>query len=145
LRDASPPPPQPAVDRPAAAPAVAGVFAGSLSGSARGGGTAPPAPVEVDLRQAGGQLVGRVVHPVCGSLPMSLAIDAAGVVSGGLRLPEAASCTANAASASGRLAGSSLTLDLRGVDVSYRGTLSSSAERRPASPTQPPGQRSDVP
>jgi hypothetical protein len=144
LRDASPPQ-RPAVDRPAAVPAVGGVFAGSLSASARGGGTAPPAPVEVSLRQVGGQLVGRIVHPVCGSLPVLLAIDAAGVVSGGLRLPEAAGCTANAASASGRLAGSSLALDLRGVDVSYRGTLSSQAERRPANPTPPPGQRSDVP
>jgi hypothetical protein len=67
------------------------------------GGAAPLAPVEADLRLAGHQLTGRIVHPVCGSLPVSLAVDAAGTVSGSLRLPEAAGCTTNAASASGRL------------------------------------------
>ena len=102
-----------------------GFFAGSLSGSATGGGAAPLAPMEVDLRLAGRQLTGRIVHPTCGSLPVSLMVDPAGTVSGSLRLPEAAGCTNNIASASGRVAGSTLTLDLRGADVRYRGTLSS--------------------
>jgi serine/threonine protein kinase len=143
LRDASPASSRPAGERAAAAPAASGFFVGSLSGSATGGGAAPPAPMEADLRLAGGQLVGRIVHPVCGSLPVSLAVDPAGTVSGGLRLPEAASCTTNAASASGRLSGSSLTLNLRGADVSFRGTLSSHA----AQPTgaRPPGMRTDMP
>ena len=148
LRDASPPAsPRPSADQSAAsAPAVgSGLFVGSLSGSATGGSAAPPAPMNVDLRLAGRQLAGRIVHPACGSLPVSLVVDAAGTVSGGLRLPEAAGCTTNAASASGRLAGSTLTLDLRGVDVRFRGTLSSQAERRPANTLPPPGQRSDVP
>ena len=81
--------------------------------------------MEVDLRLAGRQLIGRIVHPTCGSLPVSLMVDPAGTVSGSLRLPEAAGCTSNTASASGRVAGSTLTLDLRGADVRYRGTLSS--------------------
>ena len=145
LRDASPPSPRPPGDRPAAAPVGSGFFSGSLSGSATGGGAAPLAPMEADLRQAGGQLVGRIVHPVCGSLPVSLMVDAAGTVSGSLRLPEAAGCTTNAASASGRLAGSTLTLNLRGADVSFRGTLSSHPGRSPGTPAPPSGMRTDMP
>jgi serine/threonine protein kinase len=144
LRDASPPA-RSAADRPASAPAGGGFFVGSLSGSATGGGAAPMAPMEADLRLAGGQLTGRIVHPVCGSLPVSLMVDAAGTVSGSLRLPEAAGCTTNAASASGRLAGSSLTLQLRGADVSFRGTLSSQAAQPSGNPARPPGMRTDMP
>jgi hypothetical protein len=143
LRDASPASSRPAGERPVAQPAGSGVFMGSLSGSATGGGAAPLAPMEADLRLAGGQLVGRIVHPVCGSLPVSLAVDPAGTVSGGLRLPEAAGCTTNAASASGRVAGGMLTLQLRGADVSFRGTLSSHAA--PPSGARPPGMRTDMP
>jgi hypothetical protein len=145
LRDASPPPPRSAVDRPAAAPAGSGFFVGSLSGSGTGGGATPLAPMEVDLRLAGGQLSGRIVHPVCGSLPVSLTVDAAGTVSGSLRLPEAAGCTTNAASASGRLSGGTLTLNLRGADVSFRGTLSSQAGRSPRNAAPPSGMRTDMP
>ena len=145
LRDASPPPLRPTVDPSAAPSASGGLFVGSLSGSATGGGATPPAPMDADLRLAGRQLVGRIVHPACGSLPVSLAVDAVGTVSGSLRLPEAAGCATNAASASGRIVGSTLTLDLHGADVRFRGTLSSRAERRPANTLPPPGQRSDVP
>ena len=144
LRDASPPA-RSAVDRPAAAPAGGGFFVGSLSGSATGGGAAPLAPMEADLRLAGGQLTGRIIHPVCGSLPVSLMVDAAGTVSGSLRLPEAAGCTTNAASASGRLSGGTLTLSLRGADVSFRGTLSSHAGRSPGTAAPPSGMRTDMP
>jgi serine/threonine protein kinase len=145
LRDASPPSSRPAGDRPAASPAASGFFVGSLSGSATGGGAAPLAPMEADLRLAGGQLVGRIVHPVCGSLPVSLMVDAAGMVSGSLRLPEAAGCTTNAASASGRLSGGTLTLQLRGADVSFRGTLSSHAGQPSGNSARPPGMRTDMP
>ncbi len=144
LRDASPPS-RSAVDRPAAPTAAGGFFAGSLSGSATGGGAAPLAPMEVDLRLAGRQLIGRIVHPTCGSLPVSLMVDSAGTVSGSLRLPEAAGCTSNTASASGRVAGSTLTLDLRGADVRYRGTLSSQPGRSPGNPAPPSGMRTDMP
>jgi peptidoglycan hydrolase-like protein with peptidoglycan-binding domain len=145
LRDASPPSPRPATDRPAVSPGTSGFFMGSLSGSATGGGAAPLAPVEADLRLAGHQLTGRIVHPVCGSLPVSLAVDAAGTVSGSLRLPEAAGCTTNAASASGRLSGSTLTLNLRGADVSFRGTLSSQAAQPSGNTARPPNMRTDMP
>ena len=144
LRAASPPP-RPVVDQSTAPSAGSGFFGGSLSGSATGGGATPLPPMQVDLRLAGRQLAGRIVHPVCGTLPVSLMVDPAGTVSGSLRLPEAAGCTNNAASASGRVSGGTLTLDLRGADVRYRGTLSSNAERPPANPAPPPGQRSDVP
>jgi serine/threonine protein kinase len=144
LRDASPPS-RTAADRPAAATAGGGFFAGSLSGAATGGGAAPLAPMEVDLRLAGRQLIGRMVHPACGSLPVSLMVDSAGTVSGSLRLPEAAGCTSNTASVSGRVAGSTLTLDLRGADVRYRGTLSSQPGRSPGNPAPPSGMRTDMP
>ena len=145
LRDATPPPPRPAVDGSAALPAIGGLFSGSLSGSATGGGAAPLAPMEADLRLVGRQLIGRIVHPVCGSQPVLLAVDPAGTVSGSLRLPEAAGCTTNAASASGRVAGSTLTLNLRGADVSFRGTLSSHAGRSPGPAAPPSGMRTDMP
>ncbi len=103
------------------------LYGGSLSGSSTGGGPASLAPVEADLRQAGRQLTGRLVHSQCGTLPISLSVDAAGAISGNLRLYEAGGCATNAASASGRISGNTLTLDLRGVDVSFRGTLSSRA------------------
>ena len=144
LRDASPPS-RTAADRPAAATAGGGFFVGSLSGAATGGGAAPLAPMEVDLRLAGRQLIGRMVHPTCGSLPVSLMVDSAGTVSGSLRLPEAAGCTSNTASVSGRVAGSTLTLDLRGADVRYRGTLSSQPGRSPGNPAPPSGMRTDMP
>jgi serine/threonine protein kinase len=144
LRDASPPP-RSAADRPAAPTAAGGFFAGSLSASTTGGGAAPLAPMEVDLRLAGHQLIGRIVHPACGSLPVSLMVDSAGAVSGSLRLPEAAGCTSNTASVSGRVAGSTLTLDLRGADVRYRGTLSSQPGRSPGNPAPPSGMRTDMP
>ncbi|HYI03429.1 MAG TPA: peptidoglycan-binding domain-containing protein, partial [Reyranella sp.] len=86
LRDASPPQ-RSAADRPAAPTVAGGFFAGSLSASTTGGGAAPLAPMDVDLRLAGHQLAGRIVHPTCGSLPVSLMVDSAGTVSGSLRLP----------------------------------------------------------
>ena len=135
----------------AAAPAVvpepvpAVLYLGSLSGSATGGGSPSLAPIEADLRRDGRHLSGRLVHPVCGSLPVSLVVDAGGAISGNLRLHEAVGCTANVASATGRVGAASLTLDLRGVDVSYRGTLSSRAEQMPGRPVSPSGQRTDVP
>jgi hypothetical protein len=101
--------------------------------------------MEVDLRLVGRQLTGRIVHPTCGSLPVSLMVDSVGTVSGSLRLPEAAACTDNTASASGRVAGSTLTLDLRGADVRYRGTLSSHAGRPSGTPAPPSGMRTDMP
>ena len=138
-------PPAPAVELPVAPPASSVFYAGSLSGSATGGGPASLAPLEADLRLAGRQLTGRLVHPVCGELPVALSVDAAGTVSGNLRLYEAAGCAINAASASGRLAGGKLTLDLRSADVGFRGVLSSRAGRSTGGPAAPSGLRTDVP
>jgi peptidoglycan hydrolase-like protein with peptidoglycan-binding domain len=135
----------PATAPPPASPVIIGLYGGSLSGSATGGGPASLAPVEADLRLAGRQLSGRLVHPVCGSLPVALTVDPAGSVSGNLRLYESGGCATNAASASGRLAGGTLTLDLRSAEASFRGTLSSRAERGPAGAAAPSGLRTDVP
>ena len=130
LRAAPPLPPRPAV----AAGSPEGVYAGSLSGSATGGGPTSLAPLQAELRLAGGQLIGRLVHAACGSLPVSLSVDGAGSVSGNLRLYEAADCSTNAATATGRLAPGGLTLDLHGLDVSFRGKLSPPSGGRPNAP-----------
>ena len=132
---------------PAAVPsgAAAGSYIGSLSGSATGGGSPSLPTVEAQLNLAGRQLTGRLIHPTCGSLPVSLAVDPAGAISGNLRLYEAGGCATNPASAGGRLAGGSLSLDLRGIDVSYRGSLSSPTQRSPGGPAPPSGLRTDVP
>jgi peptidoglycan hydrolase-like protein with peptidoglycan-binding domain len=140
-------PPPPPVTLPAAAPpAITSFYGGSLSGSATGGGSPSLAPLQAELSLAGRQLTGRLVHPVCGTLPVSLVVDPAGAVSGNLRLYEAGGgCAINAASASGRLGGGTLTLDLHSADVSFRGTLPSRTERSPGGPAPRSGLRSDVP
>lgn len=148
----------------AANPATAGgVFVGSLSGSATGGGQSALPPMAVDLRLNGQQLVGRLNHPTCGGLPVRLAVSSSGAVSGNLELHESGACSINPASATGQLAGGSLTLVLQGLDASYRGTLSAPARPAPETPVpempvpetrapeppgparQSPGQRDDVP
>lgn len=116
-------PPETPRIRPPALEGIEGVYAGSLSGSATGGGPGTMAPVQADLRLVGNQLTGRLVHPVCGPLPVALSLDSTGGVRGSLRLFEATGCTTNPASASGRLSAGNLTLDLHGLDVSYRGKL----------------------
>jgi serine/threonine protein kinase len=142
-----PPTVEPTVAPPVAAPPVVDTFyVGSLSGSATGGGPASLAPLQADLRLVDRQLTGRLVHPVCGTLPVSLTVDAVGAVSGNLRLYEAGGgCAINAASASGRLGGGTLTLDLRSADVGFRGTLPSRTERSPGGPAPRSGLRSDAP
>ena len=134
--------------RKAAAPAAVsdGTYFGSLSSSTTGGGQAALRPMEAELRLAGQRLTGQLVHPTCGTLPVSLSVEPSGAISGGLRLYEAASCSTNNASASGRVNGGSLTLDIRGIDMSVHGTLSQHAagDGQPASPS-PAGVRRDVP
>jgi hypothetical protein len=149
-----PPPavePPPAIPVPvpvAAAPApptITVLYSGSLSGSGRGGVAASLAPVEADLQLAGRQLTGRLVHPVCGALPVLLAVDAAGVVSGNLRLYESDGCATNAASARGRMTSGSLTLDLRSAEVGFSGTLPARSAQTATGPASLPGLRGDVP
>lgn len=129
---------------PVAPSVVITAYGGSLSGSSTGGVAASLAPIEADLRHEGRQLTGRLVHTQCGSLPLSLTVDAAGAISGNLRLYESGGgCATNAASASGRVTGTTLALDLRAADVSFHGTLSS--RTAPAASGPGSGLRSTVP
>ena len=80
LRDASPPPPRPAVDGWSSPPVVSGSFWVRCWDRRREAAPLPLAPMEADLRLAGRGFVGRLVHPVCGSLPVTLAVDPAGTV-----------------------------------------------------------------
>ena len=121
-------------------------YVGSLTASATGGGQAALSPVEADVVVAGGYVKGRLVHAQCGAVPVLLAVDGTGAISGSLRLPEALGCTLNQASASGRVKAGALSLDIRGVDVTLRGTLSvrTGQERRVNTP-DPTGLRNNVP
>ena len=102
--------------------------------------------MQADLRLLDRRLTGQLVHPVCGTLPVSLTVDPSGAVSGDLRLYELGGCATNAASASGRVGnGGTLTLDLHGIDVSFRGTLSLRAAPSPATAAPPSGQQTAVP
>ena len=129
-----------------ATPGVEASYVGSLTVSATGGGQAALSPVEADVVVAGGYVKGRLVHSQCGAVPVLLAVDGAGAISGSLRIPEAVGCTLNHASASGRVTTEALSLDIRGVDVTLRGTLSvrTGQERRAPTP-DPTGLRNNVP
>ena len=114
--------------------------------SATGGGQAAQRLVEADLVIAGGYAKGRLMHPQCGAVPVLLAVDGAGAISGSLRIPEAGGCTLNQASATGRVKAGALSLEIRGVDVSLRGTLSvRTGQERRVSPPDPTGMRTNVP
>ncbi|WP_422000514.1 serine/threonine-protein kinase [Reyranella sp.] len=143
LRAAPPAPPEAPRIRPPAVEGIEGVYAGSLSGSATGGGPGTLAPMQADLRLVGNQLTGRLIHPACGPLPVALSIDGAGGVRGSLRLYEATGCTTNPASAGGRLSAGVLTLDLHGIDVSYRGKLAPSGGQAEAPRPAPAPERRD--
>ena len=110
------------------APAVMSVV-GRLSGSYGGslsavdpGGLSRVLTAELDV--VGDRLSGRISSLACGTAPISFAVSAAGDVSGEVHLPANATCSALALSASGRLTGDRLTLDLRGAGLRVQGTLS---------------------
>jgi hypothetical protein len=56
------------------------------------------------------------------------AVEASGVIAGGLRIYEAVGCSLNDASASGKVGANALTLDIRGIDMSMRGSLPKRAD-----------------
>jgi peptidoglycan hydrolase-like protein with peptidoglycan-binding domain len=118
----------PSPSRPAvAAPSVTSVEGrpnGSYSGSLSAvdpGGLSRVLAAELEL--AGDRLSGRISSPTCGTAPIAFAVSAGGDVSGEVRLPANATCSALALSASGRVTGDRLTLDLRGAGLRVQGTL----------------------
>jgi hypothetical protein len=52
-----------------------------------------------------------------------LAVEASGVIAGGMRFYEAIGCSLNDASATGKVSVNALTLDIRGINMSARGSL----------------------
>jgi len=132
--------------RPSAPGATGASYGGSLSVSATGSGQAALSPVDAVLAIAGGSLTGNLFHAQCGALPVRLAVDGSGAISGDLRIPEAGGCTLSKASASGRVEPGTLSLDIRGVDVTLRGTLSvRGGPERPAGTTAPADLRNNIP
>ncbi|MPZ31517.1 MAG: protein kinase [Rhodospirillales bacterium] len=105
-----------------------GAYSGSLSSSAPSSQPWGLRPLGADLRVSQGRLTGQLVHPTCGATSISLPVDAAGAVSGTVRLHEANSCTMNDAAASGRVTANALTLDIQGISVRAHGTLSRRAD-----------------
>ncbi len=97
-----------------------GSYGGSLSAVDPGGLSRV---LTAELEVAGDRLSGRISSPTCGPAAIALAISAGGDVSGEVRLPANATCSALALSASGRLTGDRLTLDLRGAGLRVQGTL----------------------
>ena len=127
------------------APGPAGAsYGGSLSMSATSSGQAALPPVEAVVAIAGGSVTGNLLHPQCGVLPVRLAVDGSGAISGDIRIPEAVGCTLNKASATGRVEPGALSLDIRGVDVTLRGTLSVRGGQPQPAGTAPPAELRNV-
>jgi hypothetical protein len=117
--------PQPTAAPVAAAAAASfnGIYAGSLSTSTPGGSQAGMRPLAAELQISGTRLTGQLVHATCGATPISLAVEASGVIAGGMRFYEAIGCSLNDASATGQVSVNALTLDIRGINMSARGSL----------------------
>ena len=116
--------------RPTAAPVAAaaaanfnGIYAGSLSTSTPGGSQSGMRPLAAELQISGSRLTGQLVHATCGATPISLAVETSGVIAGGMRFYEAIGCSLNDASATGKVSVNALTLDIRGINMSARGSL----------------------
>ena len=116
--------------QPTAAPLAAGaggnfngVYAGSLSTSTPRGSQSGVRRLAAELRISGNRLTGRLVHATCGATPISLPVEASGVIAGDMRFYEANSCSLHDASATGKVSVSALTLDIRGISMSARGSL----------------------
>jgi serine/threonine protein kinase len=120
---AASPQPTPAPVPAAAATNFNGIYAGSLSTSTPGGSQAGMRPLAAELQISGNRLTGQLVHATCGATPISLAIEASGVIAGGMRFYEPIGCSLNDASATGKVSVNALTLDIRGVNMSARGSL----------------------
>jgi peptidoglycan hydrolase-like protein with peptidoglycan-binding domain len=118
------PPPAPVVPTApsAAAAGFDGLYAGSLSSSTPSGGQSALRPLGMELRVAGGQVTGEMVNFECGAVPISLAVAPSGAISGTLRMYEG-NCSPISASASGRVSGNTLVLEIRGMIRSARGSL----------------------
>jgi serine/threonine protein kinase len=116
-----------AFDVPAATGGFEGAYSGALSSSAPGGQSGFR-PLSADLRVSQGRLTGQFVHPTCGTTSISLPVDAAGTINGRIRIHEPNGCAMNDAQVSGRVTANAVTLDIRGLGMSVRGSLSRRAD-----------------
>lgn len=87
------------------------------------GGQAGLRPVGADLQVTGGQVTGQLIHPSCGRTDIALTIAPSGAISGTTRLYEAVGCSRSDASVTGKMSANTLTLEIRGISMSARGTL----------------------
>ena len=113
---------------PTAAGTFEGAYSGSLSSSTPSTGQSGFRLLGAELRVSQGRLTGQLVHPTCGATSISLPVDTAGTVSGTVRLHEANGCGRNDAAVSGRVTANAVTLDIQGMGVRARGTLSRRAD-----------------
>jgi hypothetical protein len=121
---ASSPQPPSAIGTAAAATHFNGIYAGSLSTSTPGGSQSGMRLLGAELRISGNRLTGQLVKADCGTTPISLSVEASGEIAGGIRIYEPIGCSLNDASARGKVSVDVLTLDIRGLTMSARGSLS---------------------
>ncbi len=82
-----------------------------------------PGVVTAELSIAGGQLIGRIVQPGCGTSAVSLTVSSNGDITGSGRIYEGQDCTMGGFTATGRAAGDRVTLELRTTGGAMRGSL----------------------
>ena len=126
LRDA-PPGGRPSASQTAASPAARtgtgaydGVYGGGLSSSGFAGASGI---VTAEVSIAGGQLIGRVTQPGCGTSAVSLTVSSNGEISGSGRIYENRDCSMAGFTATGKAAGDQLTIELRTPGGAVRGSL----------------------
>ncbi len=97
-----------------------GVYGGGLSVT---GFAELPGVVTAELGIAGGQLIGRITQPGCGTSAVSLTVSPSGDIAGSGRIYEGQDCSSGGFTATGRATGDRVTLELRTTVGTMRGSL----------------------
>ncbi|WP_147145652.1 serine/threonine-protein kinase [Reyranella soli] len=99
-----------------------GTYGGTFSETTKGrpgGGRI----VSVTLRLVGTALSGQAIYQHCGAVPLSLIVSSSGEISGAVRLPDVQTCAPIDGSASGRVTGQGMQIELRGPGLAASGAL----------------------
>jgi hypothetical protein len=113
---------------PAAGGTFYGFYAGALATSSPGGAPVTLRVLATELRVSGNRLTGQLVHPACGATPISLPVEESGAIDGRVRFFDGIDCALHDADATGKVSGDALTLDIRGINMKARGSLSQRTE-----------------
>jgi serine/threonine protein kinase len=116
----SPRPQNPMSPTPRQVGAHDGVYGGGLSTT---GFAELPGVVTAELSIAGGQLIGRITQPGCGTSAVSLTVSSNGDIAGSGRVYEGQDCSTGGFTATGKATGDRVTLELRTTAGTMRGSL----------------------